>query len=452
MEKINITCFKAYDARGRVPEELNEDIAWRIGRAYAAFTGAKRVVVGYDIRHSSPQIKDAVSRGLTDSGVEVIDIGRGGTEMVYFATFHLELDGGIMVTASHNPPDYNGMKFVKEQARPISEDTGLKDIRKLAEEGEFAEVAEKGSITSVDIMDDYIQHLLSYVDIPKLKPLKIVVNAGNGGAGPIVDLLEKHLPFEFIKVFHEPDGDFPNGVPNPLLHENRAVTHDAVLEHKADLGVAWDGDFDRCFLWDETGDFIEGYYIVGLLAKAMLAKEPGAKIVHDPRLTWASIEMIEQLGGVAVQSKSGHAFMKDALRKVDAVYGGEMSAHHFFRRFAYCDSGMIPWLLAAQILSDEGKPLSELVGERMRKFPVSGEINRRVGDVKALLAKLEEIYGAQGAKFDRTDGLGVDLPQWRFNVRASNTEPLVRLNVETRADPALLEERTAELLALMEQF
>ena len=451
MEKINISCFKAYDARGRVPDELNEDIAWRIGRAYAAFTSAKRVAVGYDIRHSSPAIKNALTQGLVDSGVEVLDIGRGGTEMVYFATFNYELDGGIMVTASHNPPDYNGLKFVHKQARPISEDTGLKDIRKLAEEGDFPAVTAKGKVTQLDLMDEYIQHLLSYVDIPTLKPLKIVVNAGNGGAGPIVDLLEKHLPFEFIKLFHEPDGDFPNGVPNPLLLENREVTRDAVLKHKADLGVAWDGDFDRCFLWDETGEFIEGYYIVGLLAKAMLAKEPGAKIVHDPRLTWASIEMVEQLGGVAVQSKSGHAFMKDALRKVDAVYGGEMSAHHFFRRFAYCDSGMIPWLLTAQILADEGKPLSELVGERMRKFPVSGEINRKVGDTAALLAKIEEIYGAQGAKFDRTDGLGVELPQWRFNVRASNTEPLVRLNVETRGDAKLLEAKTAEVLGLMEQ-
>ena len=452
MNKIRIDCFKAYDVRGRVPDELNEDIAYRIGRAYAAFTGARCVAVGHDIRQSSPAIRDALTRGLTDAGVQVLDIGCGGTEMVYFATFHDKLDGGIMVTASHNPPDYNGLKLVREQARPISADTGLVEIRALAEAGRFEDAGAKGSINRLDITPAYIDHLLGYVDVAALSPLKIVVNAGNGGAGPIIDLLEAHLPFEFIKLQHEPDGSFPNGVPNPLLPENRAVTQAAVLEHGADLGVAWDGDFDRCFPFDEQGQFIEGYYIVGLLAKAVLAREPGAKIVHDPRLTWNSIEMITELGGVPVQSKSGHAFMKDALRKVDAAYGGEMSAHHFFREFAYCDSGMIPWLLVAQIMAAEGKPLSALVGERMARYPVSGEINRRVRDVPGLLARIEQVYTAQGARFDRTDGLGVELERWRFNIRSSNTEPLVRLNVESRANVALLHAKTAEVLALIGEF
>jgi phosphomannomutase len=452
VNKIRIDCFKAYDVRGRVPDELNEDIAYRIGRAYAAFTGARRVAVGHDIRQSSPAIRDALTRGLTDAGVQVLDIGCGGTEMVYFATFHEKLDGGIMVTASHNPPDYNGLKLVREQARPISADTGLVEIRALAEAGRFEDPAAKGSISRLDITPAYIRHLLGYVDVAALSPLKIVVNAGNGGAGPIIDLLEPHLPFEFIKLQHEPDGSFPNGVPNPLLPENRAVTQAAVLEHGADLGVAWDGDFDRCFPFDEQGQFIEGYYIVGLLAKAVLAREPGAKIVHDPRLTWNSIEMISELGGVPVQSKSGHAFMKDALRKVDAAYGGEMSAHHFFREFAYCDSGMIPWLLVAQIMAAEGKPLSALVGERMARYPVSGEINRRVRDVPGLLARIEQVYTAQGARFDRTDGLGVELERWRFNIRSSNTEPLVRLNVESRADPVLLQAKSEEVLALIGEF
>jgi len=452
VNQIQIKCFKAYDVRGRVPDELNEDITYRIGRAYAAFTGARRVAVGYDIRESSPAIRDALSRGLTDAGVQVLDIGRGGTEMVYFATFHEKLDGGIMVTASHNPPDYNGLKFVREQARPISADTGLVEIRALAEAGRFGAVAATGSVRALDITPAYIRHLLGYVDVAALQPLKIVVNAGNGGAGPIIDLLEPHLPFEFIKLQHDPDGSFPNGVPNPLLPENRAVTRAAVLAHGADLGVAWDGDFDRCFPFDEQGQFIEGYYIVGLLAKAVLAREPGAKIVHDPRLTWNSIEMITALGGVPVQSKSGHAFMKDALRRVDAAYGGEMSAHHFFREFAYCDSGMIPWLLVAQIMAAEGKPLSALVGERMARYPVSGEINRRVQDVPGLLARIEQVYAAQGARFDRTDGLGVELERWRFNLRSSNTEPLVRLNVESRADVALLHAKTAEVLSLIGEF
>ena len=444
-----ITCFKAYDARGRVPEELNEEIAYRIARAYAKFVQPQRVAVGRDIRLSSAGLTDAVIRGLTDSGVDVIDIGIGGTELVYFATFHEKLDGGIMVTASHNPPDYNGMKFVREESRPISADTGLQEIRALAEQNEFAEAASKGSVTKLDIMSDYIQHLLSYVDTETLSPLKIVVNAGNGGAGPIVDLLEGALPFEFIKLHHEPDGTFPNGVPNPMVEANRQSTIDRIKETGADLGIAWDGDYDRCFFFDEQGRFIEGYYIVGLLAQSFLSNSPGERIVHDPRLTWNTLEVVQQAGGEAVQSKSGHAFIKQIMREHDAVYGGEMSAHHYFRDFSYADSGMIPWLLVAEIMSRTGKSLSALVDARMALFPASGEINRKVDDADEVLERVESLYAEDAVTVDHADGVSVEFSDWRFNLRASNTEPLVRLNVETRNDPELMRKRTEELLKAM---
>jgi phosphomannomutase len=445
----SITCFKAYDLRGRIPSELNEDVAYRVGRGYAQFLTPKRVVVGRDIRLSSANLTDALCRGLTDSGVDVYDIGVCGTEGVYFATFDGGYDGGIMVTASHNPADYNGMKFVREQSKPISGDNGLKDIRGFAERAEFAAPARAGVRHSVDTMKAYVTHLLSYVDVKKLKPLKIVVNAGNGGAGLIIDQLESHLPFEFIKVHHEPDGHFPNGIPNPMLEENRAPTVAAIREHQADFGIAWDGDFDRCFLFDETGGFIEGYYIVGLLAAALLKGQPGGKVVHDPRLTWNTIEIVEAAGGHAVLSKSGHAFIKDRMREVDGVYGGEMSAHHYFRRFAYCDSGMIPWLLVAEILSVSGQPLSKLVGERIGLFPVSGELNYRVPDSKATIAAFESTYGAKALTVDRTDGISYEFPEWRFNLRTSNTEPLIRLNVEARGSAQLMRDKTDELFALL---
>ena len=446
---MKIPAFKAYDLRGRMPDEINEDIAHAVGAAYATWLKPARVVVGHDIRLSSPAISDALTRGLTGCGVDVYDIGLCGTEMIYFATSAESMNGGIMVTASHNPPDYNGMKFVRAGSRPISGDTGLLEIRSIAESGQFAPSARHGIRCSLDIADKYIEHLLSYVDRGRLEPLKIVVNAGNGGAGLIVDQLAPFLPFEFIRVHHEPDGRFPNGVPNPMLEPNRAATTEAILREGADLGVAWDGDYDRCFLFDEQGRFIEGYYIVGLLAAAMLKVEPGARIVHEPRLTWATIDLVESLGGTPVLSKSGHAFMKDVMRQADAVYGGEMSAHHYFRRFAYCDSGQIPWLLVAQIVSEARQPLSALVGERMRKFPVSGEINRKVADVAATIAAMRARCEAAANSIDFTDGIALEFDRWRFNLRASNTEPLIRLNVESRGDEALMREKTAELLELI---
>ena len=446
---IEITCFKAYDVRGQIPNELNPDICYRIGNATGAFLGAKTVVVGRDMRLTSKEFADSVIKGLTDAGVEVFDIGLCGTEMVYFATAHLKADGGIMVTASHNPADYNGLKLVREEAKPISADTGLADIRKLAESDDRAK-AEGGKRTHVDIFDAYIEHLLEYADGTKLKPLRLVVNAGNGCAGIAVDGLEKFLPFEFIKIYNDPDGTFPNGIPNPMLLENQAVTAEAVVEHGADMGIAWDGDFDRCFLFDEKGLFIEGYYIVGLLAESILAHNPGGKIVHDPRMTWNTLDIVEKAGGKAVKSKSGHSFIKEKMREVDGIYGGEMSAHHYFREFSYADSGMIPWLLAAELLCTTGKSLSELVGERMAMYPASGEINRKVDDAKLTLEALYAEYAGKAIDVDDTDGYSFEFEDWRFNVRMSNTEPVVRLNVESRGDKALLEAKTAEVLAILE--
>ena len=444
-----INCFKAYDVRGRVPEELNEDIAYRIARAYAQFVEPQRVAVGRDIRLSSDALTEALRRGLVDSGVDVVDIGIGGTELVYFATFHEGLDGGIMVTASHNPPNYNGMKFVREESKPISADTGLKEIRALAEGNGFSAPRREGSVRRADIKPSYIDHLLSYVAVQELSPLKIVVNAGNGGAGPIVDLLEPHLPFDFIKVHHGPDGTFPNGVPNPMLEENRRSTAERVRETGADLGIAWDGDYDRCFVFDEKGRFIEGYYVVGLLAQAFLAKSPGERIVHDPRLTWNTLALVADGRGTAIQSKSGHAFIKQTMREADAIYGGEMSAHHYFRDFSYADSGMIPWLLVTAIMSQRKTALSALVDERLELFPASGEINRKVEDADAVLERIERAYTKDALSVEHLDGVSIEFPEWRFNLRASNTEPLVRLNVESRGDVELMRARTRELLEAM---
>ncbi|NOX69175.1 MAG: phosphomannomutase [Gammaproteobacteria bacterium] len=448
----NIECFKAYDVRGQIPSQLNDDIAYRIGNATAEFLNAKRIVVGRDMRLSSAKLADSVIDGLVEAGVEVLDIGLCGTEMVYFATSHLGVDGGIMVTASHNPADYNGLKIVREEAKPISADTGLKDIRSLAERDRRAKAQEPGSREHVNVFEAYIEHILGYVEASKMKPLTLVVNAGNGMAGMAIDGLEKHLPVNLIKIHHEPDGNFPNGIPNPMLTENRASTIDAVVENNADMGIAWDGDFDRCFLFDENGAFIEGYYIVGLLAQCLLAENPGARIIHDPRLTWNTQDIVAAAGGETVQSKSGHSFIKEKMREVDGLYGGEMSAHHYFRNFSYADSGMIPWLLVAQLVSATGKPLSELVGDRIAKFPTSGEINRTVGDAKKALQALYDGYADEAIAVDDIDGYCFEFPQWRFNIRMSNTEPVVRLNVESRADVTLMEEKTAEILRVLERF
>jgi len=447
---ISIDCFKAYDVRGRIPDQLNRDIAYRIGNATVEYLDAKQIVLGHDIRLSSKELSDAVARGIADAGAEVMDIQLSGTEMVYFATDYLEADGGIMVTASHNPADYNGLKIVREKARPVSADSGLADIQRLAE-GDNRLIAENSGLHApINTYQPYIDHILSYVDINELRPLKLLVNPGNGGAAIALDGLRKKLPFEIIEVNYEPDGTFPNGIPNPMLLENQAVTSEAVVEHKADMGIAWDGDFDRCFLFDENGSFIEGYYIVGLLAESFLKRHPGANIIHDPRLTWNTLDIVQRAGGNAVQSKSGHSFIKEKMREVDAVYGGEMSAHHYFRDFSYADSGMIPWLLVAELLSTSGRSLSELVGERIAKFPASGEINREVEDADATLQKLYAAFSSDAIEVDDVDGYCFEFPEWRFNIRMSNTEPVVRLNVESRASLSLMKEKTAEILAIID--
>ena len=446
------SCFKAYDIRGRVPDELNEEIAYRIGRVLVAELDAGAVIVGRDMRLESPVLAGALIRGITEAGADVMDIGLCGTEEVYFATSHLGAAGGVMVTASHNPKGYNGMKLVRAESRPISGDSGLDTIRRRVEAGDLgARSAAPGSVRPVPDKAAYIAHLLSYVDVAALAPLSILADPGNGAAGPVIAALAAHLPFRWVHVNFEPDGNFPNGVPNPLLPENRALTREALLAHGCDLGLAWDGDFDRCFLFDASGRFIEGYYLVGLLAEMTLERHPGARIIHDPRLTWNTREQVLAAGGVPIQSKTGHAFIKERMRQEDAAYGGEMSAHHYFREFAYCDSGMIPWLLVAALMSQSGRSLAQLVEERMAAYPCSGEINYRVADVAAVLRRVRQAYAPLQPRIDETDGLSLEFDTWRFNLRGSNTEPLLRLNVETRGDPRALQRHQAELQALIQE-
>ncbi|MDF7681380.1 phosphomannomutase CpsG [Enterobacteriaceae bacterium ESL0689] len=447
-----LSCFKAYDIRGKLGSELNEDIAYRIGRAFGEFLKPKTVVVGGDVRFTSESLKSALANGLMDAGTDVFDIGLSGTEEIYFATFYLGLDGGIEITASHNPIDYNGMKLVRENAKPISGDTGLRDIQRLAEANNFAPVdqQQRGNYKKISVLDAYIDHLMSYIDFSSFTtPMKLVINSGNGAAGHVIDEIEKrfnkaNVPVNFIKIHHQPDGAFPNGIPNPLLPECRKDTSDAVIKQQADLGIAFDGDFDRCFLFDDQGQFIEGYYIVGLLAEAFLQKEPGAKIIHDPRLTWNTIDIVTEAGGVPVMSKTGHAFIKERMRKENAIYGGEMSAHHYFREFAYCDSGMIPWLLIVALLSYNKSTLSELVSKRMNKFPCSGEINYKIKDLYKVLNSIENSY-RDNININKIDGISIEFNDWRFNIRGSNTEPLLRLNLETKNNKLMMFEKIKEI-------
>jgi len=446
MDKLS--SFKAYDIRGKVPSELNEDLAYKIGRAYTKLINCKTVVIGYDIRSSSVAISEALVKGFIDSGVDVVNIGLCGTEMIYFATSYLEVDGGIMITASHNPPEYNGMKFVKRDSVPVSYDSGLNEVEKIILSNDFLPISEsKGKVEKKEISADFIKNLEKFYDVAKIKPIKVVVNAGNGCVGPALNKLEEILPIEMIKLFFEPDSSFPNGVPNPMLEENRKPTIEAVLSSKADLGVAWDGDYDRCFFFDEKGTFIEGYYIVGLLAKSILRNSPGGKIVHDPRLIWNTIEIVEKSGGIPVQCKSGHAFIKEKMREVNSVYGGEMSAHHYFRENAFSDSGIIPFLLVMQLMSEENKTLSQLVGEMMENYPCSGEINSTISDPAGKIKEIESIYS--DGKKDYTDGVCVEYADWRFNLRMSNTEPILRLNVESRKNKQLMNDKTEELLKII---
>lgn len=453
MDAKGLACFKAYDIRGRVPQDLNLELVRHIGLAYAAEFAPKTVCVGYDIRLSSPDFAKVLIAALQDGGVDVVDLGQCGTEEVYFATFSQGFDGGIMVTASHNPKDWNGLKLVGKGATPIHSGNGLQTLEQRILSGNLPIAERRGASRRESYRQAYIAHLLEYLGpegAKSLAPLTIVANPGNGCAGPVVAELAKHLPCTVVPILAEPDGTFPHGVPNPLLPENREITRKAVLENKAALGIAWDGDFDRCFFFDEHGAFVEGYYVVGLLAEALLATHPGATILHDPRLTWNTREVVAAAGGTPIETRTGHAFMKDRMRQEDALYGGEMSAHHYFKNFAFCDSGMIVWLLVYQLMSRTGLPLSQLVGKRMARYPVSGEINRKVDNAEAAIQKVRAAFEKDALAVTFVDGVSMEFADWRCNIRMSNTEPLLRLNVETRANPALLEEKTKAILALIE--
>ena len=444
---MNLSGFKAYDIRGKYPSTLNEEMARQIGYAYARHFGAKRVVIGHDARLSGPALYHALADGLRAAGADVTGTGICGTEEIYYAAFAKNFDGGIMVTGSHNPADENGFKMVRGGAVPVSGDSGLFAIRDRIVERQDIPARLKGSFTEASFRDEYVEHLLSYVHPESFRHFRIVADPGNGCAGLVIKKLADRLPLNIELIHGEPDGTFPNGVPNPLLPENRALTSRAVRECKADFGLAWDGDFDRCFFYDAEGRFIEGYYIVGMIAEALLKRHAGAKIIHDPRLTWNTQDVVRRAGGVPIESKTGHAFIKERMRAEDALYGGEMSAHHYFRNFAYCDSGMISWLLVTQLLSDSGKTLAECVNDRISAFPCSGEINSHVDDISAVLKRVEADYAAlPGAEVTHVDGLSVAFPDWRFNLRGSNTEPVLRLNVESRGNKGLMEEKTEELL------
>ncbi len=437
--------FKAYDIRGKVPSEINNDLVYKIAQSAVRLLGDVRsVVIGYDAREDSKEFAMTLKQSFMDAGCHVINLGLGGTEQVYFYTGHLDADLGMMVTASHNPKGYNGIKIVQKNAAPLDGDVSLEHLKQLTQDYQPQKGASAGSIEDLTDKSAYIEHLLGYIDVDQLKSMKIVVNAGNGGAGLVIDALEEYLPCEFIKIHHEPDGTFPHGIPNPLLPDNRHYTAEAVKKHDADFGIAWDGDYDRCFFFDHEGGFIEGYYIVGLLAQSLLKSNPKENIIYDPRLIWNSIDMINAAGGNPVVSLTGHALIKAKMREVNAPYGGEMSAHHYFRDFYYCDSGMIPWLLIYFLLSTQEANLKDLVEQAQNNYPCSGEINYTVDDAKAITQKIEEHFKASDdlVKIEHLDGLSMEFKDWRFNLRSSNTEPLLRLNVESRGDHALMEEKT----------
>lgn len=457
-----LSCFKAYDIRGRVPDTLNAPLANALGRSVVEVFGARRVVVGRDARLSGPILRDALAEGLNAAGAEVTDIGLCGTEEIYYAAANQPFDAGIMITGSHNPADENGFKLVRGGAIPVSGDSGLFALRDhvkslLAQGGACAENEGTAAIHEASFRADYVRWLLEYSGVAQLeavsgrKPLKIVADAGNGCAGLVLRDLASALPFKIIPCHMEPDGTFPNGVPNPLLPERRAATAAAVREAGADMGVAWDGDFDRCFFYDGEGNFIEGYYCIGLLAQELLRRVPGGKIVYDTRVYWNTREVVLAAGGQPIMGKTGHAFMKERMRAEDAVYGGEMSAHHYFRDFAYCDSGMVPWLLVAGLLHRTGRSLADLVAERMAAYPCSGEINRRVQDAPNLMKLVRDHYADRAVHEDSIDGVNLEFEDWRFNLRMSNTEPLLRLNVETRGNRTLLEDKTEEILQLLKR-
>lgn len=451
---MELTCFKAYDVRGVLGDNLDTGIAERIGRAFAELSGPGRVVVGYDARETSPELAKALAKGITSRGVDVLDIGLGGTEEVYFATGQYEACGGVMVTASHNPIEYNGMKLVGAGSRPLDPATDLKSLKSMAEADSYETSPEPGRIERLSFRSAFAEHVCGLAKPERIGPLRVLVNPGNGTAGATFDavageLMARGANLDIVRMHHEPDPTFPNGIPNPLIPENQVQTSERVVAEGADLGVAWDGDFDRCFFFDEKGSIVPGEMVVAILAEAALSREPGAKIVHDPRVTGAIRATISAAGGEAVVTKTGHAFLKAKMRETGAPYGGEMSAHHYFRDFFYCDSGMIPWVQFLEILSNRGTTASALVADLRARFPSSGEINFRVKDANATMERVVECMQAAAEEIDRLDGASIDFGTWRMNIRASNTEPLLRLNVETAGNTALLDEKVAEMRELI---
>ncbi|MGN6550805.1 MAG: phosphomannomutase [Pararhizobium sp.] len=445
--------FKAYDVRGVIPAEMNVPFAYRFGQATAVRLSCRSAVVGHYMRRDSPAFAAAIAQGLLDMGVDVRPVGQCGTEEVYFHTADTGADVGLMVTASHNPESYNGIKMVLKGATAatrenaldgieelVFSDTPIPAVRRFEERGRSGDLLPRAA---------YVERLLRQVEGFNLKPVKIVCHAGNGCAGAVIDALEPHLPFTFVKIDHEADPSLPNGIPNPLLPEKRARAAEAVVASGADLAIAWDGDFDRCFFYDHQGRFIEGYYIVGLIAQMALRKEPGATILYDPRLTWNTIDVVTAAGGTAKPCAVGHAFFKQKMRAENAVYGGEMSAHHYFRDFSYCDTGMLSWLSVVAELSASGLSLAEMVEQRIAAFPCSGEINFTVADAPAIRGRVADHFAAADPAVDELDGLSMAFDDWRFNLRSSNTEPLLRLNVETRGDARLLDRKVAELSDLI---
>jgi phosphomannomutase len=447
--------FKAYDIRGIYPQEINEKDVYKIAKAYCELVKPSEVVIGCDVRLSSPSLKLAAIKAVTDLGIKVIDVGEISTDMLYFAVANYGYAGGFSITASHNPKEYNGAKFVREQSKPISSDTGLFAIRDIA-------INDKVEITNLElteenlklvekknILDDYIAKVKTFVDLSKLKSLKIVANPNFGMGGRAVDKLLENINVKIEKLNWESDGNFPKGRPDPLIPENREEISRLVVEKGADLGVAWDADADRCFFFTEKGEFIEGYFITALLGKIFLQRNPGGKIIHDPRLVWAVQDVAKEEGGISLANKSGHAFIKERMRQEDAVFGGEMSAHYYFRDYFYCDNGLIPFIMMLEFLSTQNKTLAEIMQEMFwQKYFVSGEINSEVADVKSKIAQAKEKYSVDAKSVDEIDGVSIEFANWRFNLRGSNTEPVIRLNVEAKSKE-LMEEKKDELLDLI---
>ena len=450
-----LTCFKAYDIRGQLDVEMDASIAYRIGRAVSQHFKARLLVVGWDARETSPELAKSLAQGAQDAGTDVINIGLAGTEEVYWAVTEFSACAGIEVTASHNPINYNGMKIIKSGSRPLDGIIDFQAIKELAETEEWVlskslgSVIEKSKIARLK----YVERILSFINVSALNPLKVIVNAGNGAAGPTIDAIVKELEkqgaqLELIRIKHEPDCSFPNGIPNPLLTESHPEMEERVKRESGDLGIAFDGDYDRCFFFDETGKFVSSEYVVGLLASIFLDKEYGARIVHDPRVVFNTRDIVNDKGGVAIQSKTGHVIKKQKMRESDAIYGGEISAHHYFRDFAFCGSGMIPWLLIVELISTSGKSLGALMEHRSKCFSSSGEHNFKVSDADQVIASIIANY-SNGAHLDMMDGVSLTFEDWRLNVRKSNTESLVRLNIESRGNRKIIKNKLKQISNLI---